>query len=497
MQSRTTNSVYNIAYSLIFFSLILISNFYYRKAFIEYLGVEMLGLNTTLSNLISFINLAELGVGASITFFLYKPLSENDFESVSEISSILKKIYSYIGFIVLIIGTIILIFLKNYFKESNISDWIIYITYFALLFNTLFSYFFNYKQIIFLANQKNYINLIVFQGCRFIKIVLQILFIIYSDNGYIYWIILEFLYPLVATFIFNIIFNTKFQNVNFDFNFDRNSEIFKDIVNKTKQLFFHKMAGFILIQASPLILYFFSDLDNVAIYGNYLIIITGLTAILSMIFNSIISSIGNYIISKTVEESYILYKKIQIFEIFIVSSCCIIFYLLVNEFIIFWIGERYLFPQITIFLMTSFIFISSIRINDTFLTALGIFKDVYAPLIELLINFVLSLLLGYFFGLNGILLAINISLIVILFLWKPFFLNREVFKKRMIEYYKPLLINFIVLILFYFLIIKFLIIENTLLNKIFICFILCIVNFIQCLFNKNFRDIINLIKNRI
>ena len=64
--------------ALVFYFINLILQFFSRKIFLDYLGAEVLGLNTTATNLLQFLNLAELGVGAAIACTLYKPLAEKE-----------------------------------------------------------------------------------------------------------------------------------------------------------------------------------------------------------------------------------------------------------------------------------------------------------------------------------------------------------------------------------------------------------------------------------
>ena len=74
--SRTSKSIKNSSVALVFYFINLILQFFSRKIFLDYLGAEVLGLNTTATNLLQFLNLAELGVGAAIACTLYKPLAE-------------------------------------------------------------------------------------------------------------------------------------------------------------------------------------------------------------------------------------------------------------------------------------------------------------------------------------------------------------------------------------------------------------------------------------
>ena len=67
------------------------------------------------------------------------------------------------------------------------------------------------------------------------------------------------------------------------------------IIKKTKQLFFHKFAAYVLGQTSPLIIYAFLSLTVVAIYGNYMLLVVSVSMIVTSIFNGMNASIGNLI----------------------------------------------------------------------------------------------------------------------------------------------------------------------------------------------------------
>ena len=80
----------NSGVSLIFQILSILIQFVARKVFLDYLGTEILGLNTTVQNLLQLLNIAELGIGTAISFTLFKPLAENNKQEISEISRSLK-----------------------------------------------------------------------------------------------------------------------------------------------------------------------------------------------------------------------------------------------------------------------------------------------------------------------------------------------------------------------------------------------------------------------
>ena len=73
--SRTYKSLRNTVVALVYYAVNLVVVFLSRQIFMTHLGPEVLGLNTTASSLLQFINLAELGIGIAIGVTLYKPLA--------------------------------------------------------------------------------------------------------------------------------------------------------------------------------------------------------------------------------------------------------------------------------------------------------------------------------------------------------------------------------------------------------------------------------------
>ena len=62
---------------------------------------------------------------------------------------------------------------------------------------------------------------------------------------------------------------------------------------------------------------------------------------------------------------------------------------------------------------------------NCYLDAYAMTRDIWAPIVEAVLNIGGSLILGHFWGLNGILLAVVLSLVIMVEGWKPFFLIRE------------------------------------------------------------------------
>lgn len=92
-ESRTAKSLKNSQVAIIFYCLNLALTFFRDKCSSGIWGLMWLGLNTTAVNLLDFLNLAELGIGAAVSFSLYKPFAEGDHKAVSDIVSVQGWLY--------------------------------------------------------------------------------------------------------------------------------------------------------------------------------------------------------------------------------------------------------------------------------------------------------------------------------------------------------------------------------------------------------------------
>ena len=201
--SRTKRAIQNSRMSLVLFLVQVFIGFYSRKIFLDYLGSEVLGLNTTLGNILSFMNLAELGIGIAMATSLYKPIHDEDNDTISEIITVQGILYRRIAIFLCVIGIIVLCILALIFPNTECGLAYIYVSFLVFLSGSLFSYIWNYKQILIGADQKNYKLLPWIHCVRYTKIGLQILFLTTLRGGIWAWIILEFMGSVANTIIIN------------------------------------------------------------------------------------------------------------------------------------------------------------------------------------------------------------------------------------------------------------------------------------------------------
>lgn len=434
-ESRTSKSLRNAKVALVFYFINLVLQFFSRKIFLEYLGAEVLGLNTTAQNLLGFLNLAELGIGSAIAYTLYKPLFDKDTQAINEIVSVQGWMYRKIAYIVIAGACILMCFFPMIFRKAEVPLWYAYGSFIVLLISSLLGYFVNYRQIVLEADQKEYKITISVQGLKLVKISLQILAIRYLDNGYVYWLLLEFLNAFVTAFILSVILKRQYPWLSSQ---PRQGKLLRkqypDIIQKTKQIFFHKISTFVLNQTSPLIIYAYASLTLVAVYGNYMLIVSGVSLLMLSLLNSVNAGVGNLVAEGNILKIKRVFWELTSFRIWVASVICFGFYNLAHSFVTLWVGSEYVLDESAFIMLLLYTFISLTRTNDVFLAAYGLFRDIWAPIAEACLNLGCSVWLGYYYGLTGIISGVVISLLVIVCGWKPYFLYKCGFKENIGEY---------------------------------------------------------------
>ncbi|MFC4665972.1 lipopolysaccharide biosynthesis protein [Falsiporphyromonas endometrii] len=427
--SRSRNSLRNAKYGAVFYVLILISTFFFRRYFIQALGVDLLGVNATVQNLLGFLNVAELGLASAVAFALYKPLYESDQEQIKDIVSIQGWFYRYIAIFVSLGSIVLLFYFPQIFQKTKLPIWYAYSTYGVMLYGTLLSYLFNYRQVIFTSDQRDYRVTLAVQAPKLIKMVLQTLCLYLNvPNAYIWWLVLEFVASSLTTILIEIFLRRDYPWLSTSVR--RGLCKRKDypvIMKKTGQLIFHKISAFALFQLSPLLLYYFTNADMVAIYTNYVVIMNGVVAVVDTPFRGITGSVGNLVASGNHKRSEEVFVRLYFFRLWVVLLVIGVLYTVANMFVSLWVGPDLVLGKWPFLLWLLYTLISSMRLQDVFISAYGLYHDIWAPVAEMIINLVLSFWLGTYWGLSGILTGACISVFSIATIWRLIFLYRRGF----------------------------------------------------------------------
>lgn len=435
-ESRVRKSLLNAKVNLIFYVLTLALSFFSRKTFLDCLGADFVGLTGTLQNLLGFLNLAELGVGAAIGYVLYKPLFNDDRKQINEIISVFGYLYRWIGFIILGLGVILACFLPLIFPNTGFELGVIYAAYFSFLASSLIGYFINFKQTLLGADQRNYVVTGYFQTCNIVKILIQMASARYTGSYYL-WVAIELAFGIVYSFILNWRIRVVYPWLNAQIKQGRKlRKGYGIIISKARQLFVHKLAGVARFQLMPFLIYVFASLEVVAQYGNYTIIVDKIAALIETILGSTEAGVGNLIAEGSPNKIMNVYWELNTVRYYVATVFVFPLYHLTDPFISLWVGDQYVVEyNVLILILLNAFFVMTRGTNDQFLFGFGLFSDTWAPLASLIMTACLGIALGSIMGLEGVLLGNVISLAIMLCVWKPYFLYSRGFKKSISSYW--------------------------------------------------------------
>lgn len=448
MSERVHKSVLNAEVNLIFYFLSLFFAFFSRKIFLDCLGADFIGLTGTLGNILGYLNLAELGIGSCISYFLYKPLQSDDRASINEIMSAFGYLYQRIGSAIFAGGIIISLFFPLIFGDKEIGLGIVYFSFYSFLGSSLIGYFINYRQILLSADQKKYVVTLYLQSATLIKTALQIFLAYYYKNYYV-WVAIEFLFGIIACIILNLKIDKEYPWLKTNKKAGRQIlKKYPDILKKTRQIFIHRLKTFITEKSDELFIFAFVSLKMVAYYGNYAMIVSKISLLFSSVLDSFGAGIGNLIAEGNKQNIMKVFWELNTIMHFVAGVMFFGIYQFIEPFISIWLGPDYILGRDILLLLCIIRYFNASRvIVQVFSSAYGLFADVWAAWTELAINVIITIFAGYYWGIFGILLGKVISIGFIALLWKPYYLFTSGLHESYLSYWSGTSRNILVSII--------------------------------------------------
>ena len=437
MGERVHRSVMNIKVGMLFYILSLFLAFFSRKIFLDCLGAEFIGLTGMLMNIMSFLSVAELGIGTSIVYFLYKPLQEDNHEKINEVMSMLAFLYRCIGGIIGIGGFIVSLFFPWWFGNLSTGLFLVYFAFYSFLATSMAGYIFNYKQLLVGANQKQYLVNAYFQTIGIVQSIVQILLAYYYRNLYL-WVIVGLIFTAIGIIVFNYRIRQLYPWLNINLTDGRqNLKKYPEVLKKTRQIFIQKIKNFILYKSDEILVGAFVSVVQVAYYGNYMIIINKLNYLVNILSDGMNAGIGNLIAEGNDKNTMKVFWELTAVRFLIVGIVVYGFLMFMQPFIVCWLGEEYKLNDLIVYLLIFNVFIILSRgVVEMYISACGLFSDVWSAWTELILNLLVTLCLAPFYGIVGILLGKIISVFFIAIFWKPYFLFTKGLHQHTSTYWK-------------------------------------------------------------
>lgn len=423
-------------------------SFLARIIFVSILSVDYLGINGLFTNILSVLSLADLGMQTAMMYSLYKPIADKDENKIRDLVCYFRRIYFVIALVIFIAGIAIIPFLKFIINLDNeIPHLIAY--YILALLNIVISYLFVYRTTLVFADQKNYILNKYVMVFKVINFAAQTV-ILFSFKNYFFYLVVA----LIVSFLGNV-YQNKVTLELYPFLKEKGRQLSEadksKIIIDIKALFLYRISGTIQSNTDNILISIFVGTVFVGYYSNYLIIITALISVLTLIFNSVKASIGNIIASDdtNLKQKEFYFWVLELVNFWMVAFCSISCICLFPDFINIFLGKEYkLSLGITIAIVMNFYTNYSRQVIWTFRETTGLFHETrFITTVTAVLNIIFSLAAGYYFGMLGILVATVLARMIYAWWKEPIILFHNYFKKSAKQYYITYIRRFVVLVI--------------------------------------------------
>ena len=433
---RTKNSIYNVIGVMVLYFTKIVVTFIGKTVLIRIMGDQYNGLNGLFSNIISMLSIAELGVGSAIIYNLYEPVRNRDLTRIKSIMRFYRKCYHAIAGIVFAIGVCVLPLVKSIVGEVAVDE-SVYVIYLFYLLDSVMSYFLSYKRSIIYVYQKNYI-ISIFDTLYVASMqLLQVGIILVTHNFLLYLTVMT-----MSRVVENIGIHL-YVNRQYPFLLDKDTEpvsddVKRDIVTKVKGLMFHNIGSYIIFGTDNILISKLVGIIEVGFYSNYMAIFNPLANILKQVITSVQASVGDLLVEKDSEKNFQIFKKLELINFWLYTSVSISVFYVVQDFVILWLGERYLFNTNIVFCLVLNFWQTGMRnVLSVFKGAAGIYyEDRYIPLLESVINVIVSVILTLKFGIVGIFIGTFISSLCLFFYSYPILVYKNILGQKVMDYFK-------------------------------------------------------------
>lgn len=440
MAERMKRSIMNVKVGMFFYLLTFLLAFFSRKIFLDCLGAEFMGLTGVLQNIMSYLNVAELGIGTSITFFLYKPLQQDDREKTAEIMSVLAWLYRCIGFAIGGIGILVSFSFPFFFGGLEVSLPLVYFAFYSFLFSSMTGYLINYRQLLVSANQKQYVVNGYFQTISILQSLTQIVLAYFYQNLYL-WVVVGLVYTVIGCIVFNRRIDKEYPWLRISPSLGRQKlKDYPDILKKTRQVFVQRIKDLLLYRSDDLLVATFGGVVLSAFYFNYTMLINKLNVMVNILSDGMNAGIGNLLAEGNQRNTMKVFWELTAIRFLITGLIVFGFLMFMQPFIRCWLGDEWLLSDLIVYLLLFNVFIMLSRgVVEMYIGASGLFQDVWAAWTELILNLGITLALAPFIGIPGILTGKIVSVFFIAVLWKPYFLFTQGLHMRISVYWRGML----------------------------------------------------------
>lgn len=415
-----------------------LAGFISRMIFVNKLGETITGVATLFNSILSLISITELGFSTAIAYHLYRPVAENDEKKITALLNFYNKTYKIIACSILSIGLLLTPFIDFFVKDNiNIENLKLYFILYVL--QTTLSYFYSYTTILFTVTQKSYIASNISNVFLTTTTLSQAVALHFTGSFILYLIVW-----IVGTFTSNVVIfcvaKKSFPYLEKHKNENLTKTEIKDVFSYVRATAIDKISLSVKITTDNIIISKFVNIVLTGKVGNYTMIINTVRTITNFFFNSVVPSLGNYILTEKKEKQYDVMLTLQLISFwmygFLSAGMLSVISIFVSDL---WLGDpSFIIPFSTLcLLILDFYSVGISAPLRTLFTLKGYIRKIpYINLLNVLANIIISILLVAKYGANGVYIGTVLSHILTTGWIEPFFVFKYHFDGNYVPYLK-------------------------------------------------------------
>lgn len=214
-----------------------------------------------------------------------------------------------------------------------------------------------------------------------------------------------------------------------------------------KAMFMHKIGTVLVNTADSVIISAFIGVALLGKYANYTTIMTSMTGLLSLFFYPLTSVIGHAFVNASKEEMKTYFYFFYGINYILGTVFCLGYYAVIDNVITLCFGNNLELSRGVVFVITLNYFIQFLRTSTLmFRSSTGTFYyDRWKPLIEGVINIVLSIALVNVVGITGVIVATIVTNLLINDIVEPYVVFKHALQRKPKQYY---IMNYSYILLF-------------------------------------------------
>lgn len=428
-QSRMDYVIRNLICSLLNSVIGTILPFFVRTFTIRYLGSEYMGLNSFCVSVLYILNAADLGVSNAFAFRLYRPMAEKNMDEVCRLLSFYRRVYAAIGITIFCTGICLMPFLENLISSDLPVGVSIYAVFFLYLVNTALSYvLYAYESLIFLADQRNDYESNICSASFILLYGSQIIFIF--RRQYYFSVVMFPICTLLQNMIRNAVVKKKYPKciplgqISKETKRSMRKDILSVAVYKLRDISRNAFDNIVISATAGLVV--LSD------YQNYYTVFTLPNLLLSIFYNSIQPSMGNCVATESRDEVHGIYQKNIFALLFLGGWFAICYVFLIHDFITIWLGTEYVMSNSLAVLFAVYTYLQAENLQARLMReSAGLWNHgrMFAAL-EIAANLILNIVLMSWLGVEGIILATILSMLLISIPVENYMIYKYYFKNQ-------------------------------------------------------------------